>query len=666
MAAGPVSRSNILTQGGFIKEPVNAVNEEGKQIRLYRLPDVEQKTLEVAKKAIKTAGSEKDRDYEGTIGKFQEDAKAHPYLLREGNTLKLLSKEEANKVLDQYGISKEKAKELSLSALELLKKNEVQTGEGLIQLYNDSDEKTQEALFPLFNTMLVIFQKKRPIQREEEIKTLTLFANCDNDAIRTAALDAMMQLFEADGFQNVDYGYGLKYLIDNLPPEFLNTNQLRLLTIFEKLTLHLDKLLHTGRTVNHEIEPLMAALISIARATRQSEIPGLAKGTKNNFYARLKQFYYNEEYTKRITSLSKEKNHLLEFEAIWPLQHLVRVPSSEHKAVTFIRKTGHGLYAARRLAGAPARAFVDLLHNGILPDESILPDLQAAYAHGEKAFGFKDIPRPWFDMLEHTEEALMNPQVTEETLENVYEVATEYDQVRRAFNKVVAHKFKKITGQDKDEVSLKENKEFAFGFVGQLSDLAMDYPDKAVRHKAIEMLGRVFLEEKQSKDVRVFILTTLQNITQRKGNPEDAQKAQALKDQLETSKPDLQGVQPFRASKYPCLALKPDSALLLGAARQKLERVSQGKETLPSFEFIYGYKDIQTYEKKLTVKGDFIPEPPTSLEPKELEGAVAAAEKLQNPMIEKTEGKLKVREEFGNRKERTFKDEVEITGTWRG
>ncbi len=603
-ASGPTSRSHILKEGGFIKESLNIVNDKAEKIRLYRLPDTKEETLKVAKEAIVKAISEKDRTYNnGKISQFYEKAKTHSYLLREGDTLQLLSKEEADRVLDQYGISGKEAQELSTSALDLLKEHNIKTGEDLIKLYNNSDEEKRKGLFPLFNIMLVIFQKNRPIQSVEEIKTITLFATCDNDAIRTAALDAMMQLFEADGFQNVDYGYGLKYLIDNLPPEFLNTNQLRLLTIFEKLTNKLDSLLHTGRTVNSEIEPLMAPLISISRATLNSELKGLAKGTKDNFYKRLKQFYYNEEYIKRVYSLSKEKNYLLEFESIWPLQHLVRVPSSEHKAVTFIRKTGHGLYAARKLAGAPAKAFVGLLTQGTLPDESIIPDLQAAYKHGKKAFGIKDIPRPWYDMLEHTEEALINPDVTEDTLESVYQVAIQYDQMSHAFNEVIAHNLKKVIGKDKDEVSLQENKEFAFGFVGQLSDLVMDHPIKTVRHKAIELLERIFLEDKQSKDVRVFILTTLENIIQKKDDTENTQKVQTLKGQLESHNPELKAIPPFRTSKYPCLTLLPDSPLLFKAAKQKLGRTSAGVTALPLSEFIFNPKIVTEYEE-LFVKKD--------------------------------------------------------------
>ena len=45
--------SHILTQGGYIKDPLKIVNAEGEKIRLYRLPNLEQKTLEAAKQAIK-------------------------------------------------------------------------------------------------------------------------------------------------------------------------------------------------------------------------------------------------------------------------------------------------------------------------------------------------------------------------------------------------------------------------------------------------------------------------------------------------------------------------------------------------------------------------------------------------------------------------------------
>ena len=36
--------SHILTQGGYIKDPLKIVNTEGEKIRLYHLPNTEQKT----------------------------------------------------------------------------------------------------------------------------------------------------------------------------------------------------------------------------------------------------------------------------------------------------------------------------------------------------------------------------------------------------------------------------------------------------------------------------------------------------------------------------------------------------------------------------------------------------------------------------------------------
>ena len=67
------------------------------------------KPWKLPNKPSKNAQNEKDRDYEGKISKFYEDVQTRPYLLRESNTLRLLSQEEADAALEKYGISGKEA-----------------------------------------------------------------------------------------------------------------------------------------------------------------------------------------------------------------------------------------------------------------------------------------------------------------------------------------------------------------------------------------------------------------------------------------------------------------------------------------------------------------------------------------------------------------------------
>jgi len=660
-----VSSSHILTTAGFNKLPLVAENEQKQKVRLYHLANLDHRTIQAAKEALQKEVDDKGREYKNGLKLFEKEIETSSFLLKEGNLLRLLSDEEAGEIQVKYGVKGKVAEKESSSILELLEKINIQTDKNLVEFYNQADASTKAILLPLFNTMLFIFQKERTVLDPREVKTITEFAHCEHDGIRNGTLNLLIDLFEGSGFRNADYGYGLKYFIDNLPETFLDRNRLLLLSVFDKLSEQLSGFLHTGKDVNHEIEPVMAALISASRGTLRSGIQRLDKGTKDEFYKKLKTFYCDEVYSKKITSLFSSKNYLLIFESLWPTQHLIRISSSEHKAVTVLRKTGHGLYALRKLAGAPLKAGVKLYQQGELPDESIIPDLKAAYKHGKKALGIKDIPRPWFEMLEETEVALMDPAINVETLDRVYELAEQYDEVRDTFYGLVSDKLKEVLGND--EVSLKETKEFTFGFVGQLSDIAMDHPDIAVRYKAIELLGKLFDIKRQSQDVRIFVLTTLQNILIQEGfEPAFIEQVTTLQTRLHQRKKELVGMELFRKSKYPCLIFVPESSMLLDAAKTKLGGVSRGNEVLPMSRFIYGSKDITIFKQKVTVGGNFKPRGPDPISLEMLDKIVEAALKFHAPMVQATGGKLKVEADIGNTKKRIFEAEVIITGDFEG
>ncbi|MBF5059088.1 hypothetical protein [Candidatus Neptunochlamydia vexilliferae] len=568
-------RPSILTTGGFSKHlEIQTKDSQGRKIRLYELTKVDEKTTQAAKTAIKKTVETKKRIYDGNLETFGKDIKKMPYLLREGNNLKLLSKTDADKARENYGIK------VDNNVLKLLKNHQFNTDQEFIELYNKASDKDKELLFPLFNLMLTTFLTERPAPRVEEIKTVTLFATCKDDRIRKAGLDVMMSQFESSNFINEHYGYGLKYYLDHLPKEFLAKNPYRLLKIFDKLSLQLGTFLDTGKHVNSALEPILSALVSVSRAMLRSDLKVISKDTKDDFYKRLKTFYNKEEYDKRITSLSKDRNYLLQFEALWPLQNLVRIDSSEHKAVTTARKVGHGLYAIRKFLGGPVKAGVKLYQQGELPDDAMIDDLKAAYKHGKKAFGIKDIPRPWADMLEVTEEKLIDPKVSADTLDIVYNLVKEdYKKIRNHFNEWITKSSQKIVGQE--TVNLEEGKEFAFGFAGQLSDVAMDHHSLDVRLKAIKILGAIFNQKKQAKDVRIFILTTLQNIIDTKSSSKECiPAAKDLIKQLYERKANLKDATLLRTSKYPCLPLLQGNPLLLSAALNKLKEAAVNNETL--------------------------------------------------------------------------------------
>ena len=649
-----VLSKNVLTTSGFEKLPLVAKDESEEKVRLYQLSTVDKKVQKKAKAAIK-AKMDAGWNYKDELGNFKKDIKDRPFLLKEGKTLSLLPREKATELQAKYGVIGRQAEQDAQDSLSLA--SQAKTTEELITLYNASDASKQKDLLTLINVMIHIFSKKLTILSKEEVKAVVTLARCENDGIRNGVLNLFIDLFENSGFRNVDYGFGLKYTIDSLPKEFLQKNQLLLLSIFDKLSNQLDQVLHSGKSVNHELDPIMASLISVARATLNSDLGKLSKGTKDAFYERLKSFYSNERYYKRVSALCTETNYLLVHQSLWAVQHLVRIASTEHKAINIIKRLGQGALAARNLA-SPVLAAAEAYQGGKIPDEGLLTELQKAYEHSEKALGIKDIQRPWYEMLEATEQALFEPNLTEEKLVDVYNCTKKYDNITQDFNKSIVNKLKQTVGLDK---VTQDTKEFAFGFVGQLWDIAADHQKPEVRLKALDILQSIFEKKNQSKDVRILILNALKCIQGLSQDNSVADKVRSIQAALHTRKPELKDSSLFRQEKYHCIALITDDGTLLAAAKRKLVRVQQG-EPMPTSKFIYGSKDIKVFEEELHVKGSFAPKGPAAITAKELDRVVNAALKLHGAAPSSTSTVT----EIGNKKEMTFKGKVTIEGDFTG
>jgi len=656
-AASNSISSHTLTKGGFSKFPFIGANERKEKVRLYHL-DSQSKTVEVALKALENKVNHSGGSYKNKWESFKVEIQKSPYLLKEGKTYSLLSEEEAVKLQVKYGVIGSKVETKSKDVLDILEKNNIKTDEEFVVFYNKSTPEVRDSLLPLINSMLYIFSNERAVLTQGEVKTLTMLGQCDHDGIQSGALTCLMELFEKSNFLDADSGFGLKYLLDKLPEDFFKKNQLLLLNIFDKLSSQLSKILHSGNSVNHEIEPLMACLISVGRAVVKSDLKKLNKETKDKFYEKLKAFYNNEQYTKRIQSLDTRTNYLLVHYSLWVIQHLVRITSSESKVVKGLRKTFHGLIAAKTLAGAPLKAAVKLFH-GEIPDEAVIDDLKKVYEHGSEALGFKDIPRAWYYLLEKTETVLLDPQLNESNLQKLVELVQHYDETKNALNKVlIATKIQEVA---------QESEEFIFGFVKQLSDVAMDHPQPAVRSKALEILEKICGENKQSEYVQLLILTTLQNTIDRKDSKDPMmEQVTTLQRKLHEKKPELKGKELFRQTKYPCLTLTPGGNQLLEDAKRKLQAVSKGQNPFPMSKFVYGSRDIQVYEKKVTVGGNFVPKGPEPMTPQELESAVKAAEKIHLIAFDKNGKGVTLVTRIGNVKERTFKEKVVIKGDFVG
>jgi hypothetical protein len=653
MSVSNIANSNLpkphLTNNGFNKLPLIGENKHHEKVRLYHL-DPQSDKVETAKAALLRAVDTKSGEFKNSWDTFVNDLQKAPYLLKEGKTFKLVSSEEAIKLQLKYGVIGEKAAEKSTDVLKLLQENKITTDEEFVKFYNQAEQDVKEALLPLINTMFFIFSNERTVLDIGEVKTLTLLGQCNHEGIQTGALTLLMQLFEESHFMNKHYGFGLKFLIDGMPEAFFQKNQLLLLNIFDKL---IDKFVaapQTAKSVNHEIEPLMASLVSVGRALLNSDLEKLHKETKKAFYQKLKGLYMSENYSRRIQALTKDTNYLLIHSCLWTLQHLVRITSNEHKVVTTVRKTFYGLVTIKTLAGAPLKAAAELFHNGKLPDETLIQELQKAYVSGKKAFGIKDLPRLWYELLEQIETSLINPQLSVEILEKIDDslpyYITEQSRIRTLLTQ------QKIIDLPED------TEEFVFGFVKQLSEVAIDHQDSKVRQKALEILERIF-NKYEYKNIQLLILTTLKNLID-ENIPVTVEQGQALQVQLLQAKPDLAQEVLFRQSKYPCLALLPGNSKLLDTAKSKLQAVAHGTQTFPMSKFIYGYRDIKVFEKKVTIGGNFSPKGPESISAEELQRVIGAAEKLHIVAFDRNVGNVTVITRIGNLKKTVFKEEVVI------
>jgi len=649
MAVKPAASSSLpnktLTTGGFGKLPFIVTNDRKEKVRLYHIGP-QSKAVEAAKKALENKVKNMGGTYTKKWESFKDDIQKSPYLLKEGKTYSLLSEQEAIKLQLKYGVIGSKIETESKGALKLLETNKIETDQQFVAFYNQSTPEVKDDLLPLINTMFYIFSNERTVLTQEEVKTVSILGQCDHEGIQNGALTLLMSLFEKSDFLDDDSGFGLKYLLDKMPVEFFKKNQLLLLNIFDKLSSRLSNILHSGKSVNHEIEPLIACLISVGRALVKSDLEKLNKETKDKFYEKLKDFYSNEQYSKRIEALEIRTNYLLVHSSLWIIQHLVRIISSESKVVKGLRKAFHGVVAAKTLAGAPLKAAVKVFH-GEIPDEAVIHDLKTVYEHGKEAFGFKDIPRAWYELLEETEKTLLDSQLSESNLQKLVELIEQYDDVKNVFNQaLVATKIVGVT---------QESEEFVFGFVKQLSDVAMDHQHPAVRAKALEILEKIFDKKKQSENVRLLILMTLQNIIARKDPM--VEQVKAIQERLLQRKKELKGMPGFRQFKYPCLTLIPGGKKLLEAAKRKLLDVSKGQSPFPMSKFVYGSEDIQVYEKKITVK-KFSLKGPAPLTAEELENAVKAAEKIHLIAFDNNGKGVTLVTKMVNATMRTFKKEI--------
>lgn len=558
-----MSLTNILTAvGGFVK--IYSTGEDPK-VRLYHLKDMAKVSdaCSAVDKEVKTKGREfPEFATLATLATFKQQIALSPYLLKEGKKLRLLTEAEADDIM-----AKHKASPIaSASAADALDRAGIKTDDDLVAHFNKGSSTDREKLIPLINLMLFQF-KAKTVLSPKDVRSVVALANCEDESIRNNCLNLLIDMFEESGFRDADIGYGLKYFLDLLPTKFLEKNQYLVLVIFNKLSAELANFHHTGKDVNDELEPILAALTSVSRAAVKSNLNQLDKATKDDFYNKLKAFCKREEYAKVIEKLSLQTNYLLIFHALWTTQNLVRISSSEHKAVTFLRKTGSGLLAFTTFVKAPLKAAVKLWQQGELPDASVVDDLKKGYKHAKEAFGFKDLPKPWKDVLEEAAINLIDPNADEKRLEDVYQIATQYPRVCSSFEKIVTQYKSTIFGTE-DPCPL-EDQEFGFGLVMHLSDLAMDHQKAQVRAKALDILEKIFDKKRQHENVRLLILTTLQNILDA-NIPDTRDKAAILQPKLLKRKTSFEGKKLFRKQKYPCVLLLPPSSDLLDEAKGKI------------------------------------------------------------------------------------------------
>lgn len=102
--AAVVGRSNsgILSMGGWKKIDINAQTADGRKISLYYLRNLTVEKIERARQALEKEISEKGRDYIDGIEFFEEHIPTHPYLIKEGNKLYLISEQRKSEIMKDY------------------------------------------------------------------------------------------------------------------------------------------------------------------------------------------------------------------------------------------------------------------------------------------------------------------------------------------------------------------------------------------------------------------------------------------------------------------------------------------------------------------------------------------------------------------------------------
>jgi len=97
-----IERRSLLTDGEWEEVNINAITEEGSKISLYYLRNRTVEKVERARKALEQEVSENGQNYTGSIQSFNVEVLSRPYLLKQGNELQLISKQEQSEVMKAY------------------------------------------------------------------------------------------------------------------------------------------------------------------------------------------------------------------------------------------------------------------------------------------------------------------------------------------------------------------------------------------------------------------------------------------------------------------------------------------------------------------------------------------------------------------------------------
>lgn len=93
--------TGFLTSSGYNRLSLKGENERGEKVRLYHLEKTDQMAVNVAKIAISKEIQIKNRQFSSLVS-FEKDVQTSPYLLKEGEALRLLRREEAEEIERKY------------------------------------------------------------------------------------------------------------------------------------------------------------------------------------------------------------------------------------------------------------------------------------------------------------------------------------------------------------------------------------------------------------------------------------------------------------------------------------------------------------------------------------------------------------------------------------